>query len=101
MPDPIQPQFWILPAEHFGIAKAIDGHLDIGGLRIPYWERPNGDVHVYVRRTSKDLSIMEIHIAHHDGLAQEELDQLNDEIDDEPARALEHEDFFHPEDIVP
>lgn len=69
----------ILGAEHVGAAKTVNGILDIGGVKVhaPWWN--DGMIHVYVRRSSKDLSVMEIHMTRHDGLAQEELDRQNDE----------------------
>ena len=76
---------YILPAEHVGVAKATpDGTLDIGGVQLQFPGDMNGDVHVYVRRLSRDLSIAEIHIARHDGLAQEQLDQQNREALEDP-----------------
>jgi hypothetical protein len=86
--DPV----YILPAEHVGEAHHDeDGWLSIGTpdadgngvVRIhlakgdePGWWNTN-TVSVYVRRYSDDLSVCEIHIARHDGLAQEELDEQN------------------------
>lgn len=76
---------YILPAEHVGFAKTEDGILNIGGLEINVgqWAR-RGEIGVYVRRDSEDLSIMEIHLARHDGLAQEELDRQNEEAERYP-----------------
>jgi hypothetical protein len=84
----------ILPAEHVGTAKCgADGWLTIGPpddpggqVRINLnrasdqngsgWFRSQ-DVPVYVRRYSYDLSVAEIHMARHDGIFQEELDEQN------------------------
>ena len=79
---------YIMPAEFFGeAAHDAGGFLTIGEgehvVRIPlskgsmpgWWN--TGTVSVYVRRYSEDLSVCEIHIARHDGLAQEELDEEN------------------------
>ncbi len=68
----------ILPAEDVGEVEIVDGHLDIGGVKIDVgsWGEP---VFVYVRRSSDDLSVIEIVLARHDGLAQEELEQENAE----------------------
>jgi hypothetical protein len=86
MNDPIL----ILPAEHFGTAKTEDGFLDIGGVKIPYRESINDTAQIYVRRFSSDLSIVEICIANHDGLAQEVLDQENEEAKHHPLGAKEY-----------
>lgn len=56
---------YILSAEYVGEAEVIDGMLDIGGVAIP-WRHPAS---IYVRRVSSDLSIAEIHIVDHDGMA--------------------------------
>lgn len=71
----------ILPAEHLGTADLTGSDLDIGGLRVPLgqWGDHVDHVHVYVRRSSGDMSVMEIHIARHDGLAQEEFDHQDEE----------------------
>lgn len=79
----------ILSAEHFGVAVTKDGVLDIGGVKVPYSEH-GGTVHVYVRRSSSDLSIIEICVARHDGLAQEELNRENGEAEDHPLGAKEY-----------
>lgn len=61
----------ILPAEFVGMAEPdADGYLHVGGVKVPWHSRAVG---VYVRRASDDLRVMEIAIAHHDGLAMEEL----------------------------
>lgn len=91
-PDPIL----ILSAEHFGVAEVVNGKLDIGGVKVPFGghpdhaECPRRAAHVYVRRSSEDLSVMEIHIARHDGLAQEELDRQNTEADAHPLGPKEY-----------
>lgn len=71
-PDPI----YIMSAEWLGNATTHDGILDIGGVKVPIgdWGEP---ICVFVRRSSKDLSIIEISLARHDGLAQEELAERN------------------------
>lgn len=63
----------ILPAEYLGEAECVDGHINVGGVLVPF----RGATGVYVRRVSSDLSVAEIHLARHDGLAQEELDEQN------------------------
>lgn len=86
---------YILPAEYVGeAAHGPDGKLRIGeGDKVVELDlsrtglKPEGyccwwnthTVGVYVRRFSDDLSIAEIHMARHDGLAQEELDHENAE----------------------
>jgi hypothetical protein len=60
----------ILPAEHVGVATVVDGHLDVGGVKIPV---PWSTALVYVRRSGRDLSVAEIAIAFHDGLTQEQF----------------------------
>jgi hypothetical protein len=79
----------ILPAEFIGKAShSPAGVLRIGegehvvelklskGSRPGWWN--DSAVSVYVRRLSSDLSIMEIHIARHDGLAAEEMEAQNE-----------------------
>lgn len=67
----------ILPAEFVDSATTVDGVLDVGGVKIRVdWAEP---VSVYVRRRSNDLSVIEIAMASHDGLAQEELDWQNEQ----------------------
>lgn len=62
----------ILTAEHFGDAAVVDGFVDIGGVKVP-WE-PNVDTDtIYVRRSSEDLSIVEIILARHDLIEDEIL----------------------------
>jgi hypothetical protein len=78
---------FILPAEYLGEAESPGGVLRIGGLEVPVW---CGSVSVFVRRASDDLSIMEVHIARHDGLAQEQLDQENMEADRYPLGPKEY-----------
>lgn len=67
----------ILPAEFIGNARIVDGRLDIGGVKIQLGDWGPSGVSIYVRRSSADLTVMEICMARHDGLAQEELDQEN------------------------
>jgi hypothetical protein len=98
--------FSIMPAEYIGEA----GHGPDGKLRIGEGEHvveldlartgldPAGyccwwnthTVGVYVRRSSEDLSVMEIHMTRHDGLAQEELDAQNEEAAAYPLGAKEY-----------
>ncbi len=85
----------ILSAEHVGEAVVIDGMLDIGGVVVPFsghGTSADGPRHasVYVRRSSADLTVMEIHIARHDGLAQEALDRQNAEAEEHPLGAKEY-----------
>lgn len=72
----------ILPAEHFGSAQVVDGHVDIGGILVPH-RYPTAEI--FVRRLSTDLRVAEIAIAEHDGLACEELDHQNFEADRHPG----------------
>ena len=81
---------FILPAEWIGDASVDDrGYLLIGtpedhveidlnradGSTTGWWD--DGKVEVYVRRSSKDLTVMEVHLCRHDMLAQEALDEAN------------------------
>lgn len=84
----MQDPTYILAAEHVGTAKARDGKLNIGGLEVPWTAGDNVDV--YVRRSSADLSIFEIHMAPHDGLANEQLEQQNEEAAHHPLGAKEY-----------
>jgi len=79
----------ILPAEFVGIAKAENDILNVGGVEIPMGGRWS-DAPVYVRRSSRDLSVVEVAIAHHDGLAQEELDHQTEEADRYPLGPKEY-----------
>jgi hypothetical protein len=105
-----KPGFYIMPAEHVGEAR----HGDNGILRIGeagpdgtgvveinlartgldpagyccWWNTHT--VGVYVRRASDDLSVIEIHMARHDGLSQEELDAENAEAERYPLGAKEY-----------
>ncbi|WEH30131.1 hypothetical protein [Streptomyces sp. AM 3-1-1] len=76
---------FILPAEFVGLAKIEDGHLNIGGLKVPWDGGLCDTVPVYVRRLSRDGSVAEIHLARHDGYAQEELDAENARLDQEES----------------
>ena len=76
----------ILPAEHMGQAQVIDGFIDVGGVKVPWVCRAD----VYVRRRSTDLRVEEILLAQHDGLAQEELDQENEEAERYPLGPKEY-----------
>lgn len=78
---------YIMPAEYFGEAQVVDGLLDIGGLKVPF---QGGYGSVYVRRKSDDLSVAEIHLARHDGFAQEELDHQNLEAERYPLGPKEY-----------
>ncbi len=80
---------YILPCEHVGEADAPNGVLDIGGLEVDV-STFGRRVSVYVRRSSSDLSVIEIAMARHDGLAQEELDRQNDEADHHPQGPKEY-----------
>ena len=77
---------YILPAEFVGWAENVDGNINVGGLLIPY----HGAEAVYVRRRSSDLSVIEIILASHDGLAQEELDEQNRQADIYPLGPKEY-----------
>lgn len=84
MPEAAQ----ILPAEFVAAAVAVEGRINVGGALIPWG---GGDfASVYVRRLSSDLSVVEIHIARHDGLAQEEMDADNEEADRYPLGPKEY-----------
>jgi len=94
MDDTDHPQtFSILPAECVGVAtQNDDGTLDIGGLSVQLgkvWWNDN-QIAVYVRRLNHDLTVIEIHMAHHDGLAQEELDTQNEEAQRYPLGPKEY-----------
>ncbi len=81
----------ILTAEYVGDATiGDDGLLDIGGLKVPVWHPPNRKISVYVRRVSSDLSVAEIVMARHDGLAQEVLDEENMEAERYPLGPKEY-----------
>ena len=67
----------ILPAECIGVVETVDGKLDIGGLKVEVGPWGQGRIAVYVRRLSSDLQIAEIHMARHDGLCSEELEEQN------------------------
>jgi hypothetical protein len=89
----------ILGAEYVGEARHGEGGIlrigepdpdGTGVVEIPLssegWKSGGhccwGNTHtvgVYVRRASDDLSVIEIHMARHDALAQEELNRMNDE----------------------
>lgn len=78
----------ILPAEFVGTATVKDGVLDAGGVKVPIeWAEP---VCVYVRRRSDDLSVIEIALADHDGLAEEELREQNEEAERYPLGPKEY-----------
>jgi len=86
--------FHVLPAEFVGHAQIHDGILDVGGVRVPVAGMigPEGTrtLGVYVRRYSNDLQVAEVHLADHDGLAQEELDSENDEAERYPLGPREY-----------
>jgi hypothetical protein len=77
----------VLPAEYIGDAEPVDDTLDIGGVLIRW---TGGAVGVYVRRLSTTLEVVEISLARHDGLAQEELDNENDEAQRYPLGPKEY-----------
>jgi hypothetical protein len=90
-----------LPAEYVGEAQhEKDGTLLIGcgdnvvQIRLSNGEKPGwwntGTVPVYIRRLSSDLSVVEIIIARHDGLAQEALDAENEEAENYPLGPKEY-----------
>lgn len=60
---------YILPAEQMGLADTvtINGvqYIHVGGVMIPWLQER---AYVYVRRYSSDLTIAEIHLAHHSGI---------------------------------
>jgi len=67
---------------------AADGpYLDIAGVKVRW---ASGPVGVYVRRSSRDLSVIEIAIARHDGLAQEALEVENEEAGRYPLGPMEY-----------
>jgi hypothetical protein len=79
----------LLPAEFIGLATLTDGVLDIGGVEVRFnvgW--PN--LAVYVRRDTKDLSVVEVELAIHDGLEEEELEMLNMEAERYPLGPKEY-----------
>jgi hypothetical protein len=91
----------ILPAEYAGEAahdekgiltigtgdKVVKLHLQCG--QKPGWWN-TGTVSVWIRRWADDLSIAEIHMAKHDGYAQEELDMENEEAERYPLGPKEY-----------
>lgn len=97
-----EPTHVILPAEYVGEAWTPERVLVIGipqdGCDGERWDSPSvvavpvwcNSVSVYVRRDSADLSVIEIHMTRHDGLAQEELDQENDEAERYPLGPKEY-----------
>jgi len=92
---------WVLPAEYVGEAgHDTEGNLTIGTgdktvtvnlstVGYPGWWKTQ-TVGVYVRRYSDDLSICEIHMTRHDGLAQEALDEQNRQADEYPLGPKEY-----------
>jgi hypothetical protein len=91
----------ILPAEYIGEAEhSEDGILTIGCnnniIKLPLYKgnKPgwwnSKTIPVYVRRFSSDLSIAEIIIAQHDGLANEQLEAENQEAENYPLGAKEY-----------
>lgn len=80
----------ILPAEGVAMAELNGDVLNIGGveLNLPDWG--GNDMLVYVRRSSKDLSIIEIVMARHDGLDQEEDDEKWRQAEAYPLGAKEY-----------
>ena len=83
--------FYIMPAEFVGMAEEKDGVLNVGGLEVNtggWWN--TGDIAVYVRRNSQNLQVIEVVMAKHDGLSQEELDSQNDEAARYPLGAKEY-----------
>ena len=87
---------YILDTEYLGEAEVVDGFLSIGNLQIPFDGYINSKVEsgrsagVYIRRRSNDLKVAEIHIAQHDGYAQEVLDTENEEADRYPLGPKEY-----------
>jgi len=79
----------LLPAEFIGMAKVTDGVLDVGGVAVRLNVRWS-DIGVYVRRSSDDLSIVEVEVAMHDGPQQEELDVFNAEAERYPLGPKEY-----------
>ncbi len=79
----------LLPAELIGLATLTNGVLDIGGVEVRFnvgW--PN--LAVYVRRDARDLSVVEVELAIHDGIAEEELDIFNAEAERYPLGPTEY-----------
>ena len=62
----------LAPIEQVGLADCPSDTLVIGNLGVP-WQRRRGAECVYVRRSLRDLSVAQIRLAHHDGLADELL----------------------------
>ena len=60
-------------------------------MEIPFAVGKNtGDIPVYVRRGSIDLRIIEVLIARHDGLAEEELEYQNEQAEIYPLGPKEY-----------
>jgi hypothetical protein len=100
MTDKFEPDFYILPAEFVGLARYTeDGILRLGTpdengngvLEIPFAVSEKiGDIPVYVRRGSIDLRVIEVLIARHDGLAEEELEYQNKQAEIYPLGPKEY-----------
>lgn len=82
-----EPNSYIFPAEHFGIARTVAGMLNVGGVQVPL---DQSRIDVFVRRDSEDLTVVEIHLVTHDGLMQEELDHQNEMAEIYPLGAKEY-----------
>ena len=71
------------------LATLTDGVLDIGGVEARFnvgW--PN--LAVYLRRDARDFSVVEVELAIHDGLEEEELEMLNMDAERYPLRPKEY-----------
>ena len=82
-----QPVTYILGASCIGPAVCNDDGTTTIPIDLRAWSQP---VYVYVRRSSADLSLFEVHMARHDGLAQEELDRQNEEAEHHPLGVKEY-----------
>jgi len=56
--------------EHYGVGEVVDGHVDIGGVKVPHMYP---DAHIYVKRLTDTGEVADIGLAMHDGLANAAL----------------------------
>lgn len=98
--------FVIGPAEFAVAATTVDGHIHIGEARIPW---PQDMAHIYVRRLIQpgdpsDGKVMEVHLAAHDGLAQEDLSQMERDAEQHPLGPVAffriHDAYMSPGDFA-
>ena len=71
-PEFLSSSHQLAPVEQVGLADCPRDTLMIGNLAVP-WPRRREVECVYVRRSLRDLSVAQIRLARHDGLADELL----------------------------